>query len=68
MLQRLPITLPAVEGQGITIDATAFIPAPEVEWNEDLPCILGMQGCLENLRFAVDPNDDTFYFGTLGEF
>lgn len=67
VLQRLPITLPAVEGEGVTIDATAFIPAPEYEWKEDLPCILGMQGCLENLRFAIDPNDDTFYFGALSE-
>lgn len=67
MLQRAPITLLAAEGQSMTIEATAFVPGPGYEWGEDLPCILGMQGCLENLRFAVDPNDDTFYFGALGE-
>ena len=68
VLQRMPVTLPAVEGESLTIEATAFIPQADDDWNEDLPCILGMQGCLEYLRFAVDPNDDTFYFGALGDF
>lgn len=66
-LQRVPITLRAAEGRSLTIEATAFIPGPAYEWGNDLPCILGMQGCLEKLRFAVDPNDDTFYFGALGD-
>jgi hypothetical protein len=66
-LQRIPVTLVAAEGQSLTIEATAFVPEPGYTWGDDMPCILGLQGCLENLRFAVDPNDDTFYFGALGE-
>jgi len=67
VLLRVPLTLFAEEGHSLIIEPTAFIPRlrPGEEWPENLPCILGMQGCLERLRFAVDPNDDTFYFGEL---
>ena len=66
-LVRAPVTLLAEEGRSLVIEPTVFIPRlePEAEWPEDLPCILGMQGCLERLCFAVDPTDDTFYFGAL---
>jgi hypothetical protein len=29
------------------------------------PSILGLSGCLEALRFAVDPKTNLFYFGPL---
>jgi hypothetical protein len=29
----------------------------------DLPCFVGMLGCLEAIRFALDPANDLFYFG-----
>lgn len=68
-LHRLPLTLIAHQGQLVTIDVTAFVPhiVPTVEWPDAFPCILGMSGCLERLRFAIDPETDTFYFGALGE-
>jgi hypothetical protein len=68
LLYRLPLTFPATEGDGLTIEATAFVPLsrPTEVWNDELPCVLGLQGCLERLRFAVDPAIDTFYFGELG--
>ena len=67
ILLRAPLTLFAEEGHSLVIEPTVFIPRlkPGEAWPEDFPCILGMQGCLERLRFAVDPNDDTFYFGEL---
>jgi len=68
-LHRLPLTLLAHQGQSVTIDVTAFVPqiSRTIEWSAEFPCILGMSGCLERLRFAIDPETDTFYFGALGE-
>ena len=67
ILHRVSLTFIAADGDDLVIEPTVFIPRlkPGEEWPEDFPCILGMQGCLERLRFAVDPNDDTFYFGEL---
>ena len=63
------LTFPAIEGNSIAIGVTAFVPrlSRGQEWNDELPCVLGMQFCLERLRFAVDPEHDMFYFGELGE-
>jgi hypothetical protein len=67
-LYRLPLTLPASDGFPLTVEVTAFVPQmrPTEIWNDELPCVLGLQGCLERLRFAVDPATETFYFGELG--
>lgn len=69
LLYRLPVTLQASEGESLTIDATAFVPAltPHQQWNDELPCVLGLQFCLERMRFAVDPERELFYFGEFGE-
>ena len=61
---RLNMTLPADEGEDLTVDATAFIPDVEEYWG-DFPCFIGQIGFLERIRYAVDPATDTFYFGTL---
>ena len=63
-LYRLTLTLLADEGEDVLIQATAFVPEPEeAEHWGDLPCILGLYGCLERMRFAVDPYTERFYFG-----
>jgi hypothetical protein len=64
-LHRLAITLLAEKGESLELDVTAFIPRldPGQEWH--LPSFLGLQGCLEFLRFAVDPGSNIFYFGPL---
>lgn len=64
-LQRLTITMLAEEGESLELEVTAFIPRldPEQEWR--FPSFLGLQGCLEFLRFAVDPGANVFYFGRL---
>ncbi len=65
---RVALTLLADIGYSLDIETMAFVPklTPNQAWPEDFPCILGMWGCLERLRFAVDPTDETFYFGELG--
>jgi hypothetical protein len=63
-LYRLSLTLLADEGENVTIQVTAFVPEPEEaeSWG-DMPCLLGLYGCLERARFAVDPPTERFYFG-----
>ena len=50
------------------VDATVFVPdlKPDQAWG-DLPSFIGLSGCLERMRFAVDPATEMFYFGPLGE-
>jgi hypothetical protein len=63
-LTRLNITLQATEGDSLTIDTTTFIPDSASAWG-GFPSFLGLAGFLERVRFAIDPNKDTFYFGSL---
>lgn len=62
---RVPVTLPALTGEPLTFEATAFVPALEDEERWPLPSYLGWQGCLERIRFAVDPGEELVYFGAL---
>lgn len=58
-LYRMPITLLAQVGESIPFEATTFV--PRGFW--PFPSFLGLQGCLEFIRFAVDPAANMFYFG-----
>lgn len=65
-LHRLPINFPAEEGDDLQVDSTVYL--PDQEWADSwgsLPSFIGLTGCLERMRFAVDPDTDTFYFGPL---
>jgi hypothetical protein len=62
-LHRLTLTIFTEEGEDTELDTTAFVPHPSYENVPELPSILGLQGCLDRLRFAFDPKTDTFYFG-----
>jgi hypothetical protein len=57
---RVTIHLDAAEGESIAIDATCFV-------SEDWPgfLVIGWKGCLERMRFGLDPGEDAFYFGGL---
>ncbi len=66
-IHRIPLTLMAQEGQSVKLEATAFVPNPPPYLRWELPSFMGLSGCLERLRFAVDPTTDTFYFGALEE-
>jgi len=50
-------------GNLTTVDATVFVPTLTLddEWRE--PNFIGLKGCLERIRFAVDPAESAFYFG-----
>jgi hypothetical protein len=62
-VHRLPVTIPAVVGESLTFEATAFV--PELDDGEiwPLPSYLGWQGCLDRIRFAIDPMEEVVYFG-----
>lgn len=63
-LHRVPVKLLATDGESLTFEATAFVPelAEGEAW--PLPSYLGWQGCLDRIRFAVDPADEVVYFGS----
>jgi hypothetical protein len=56
-LERLPVKFRADEGEPLELEATWFV---SEEWPG--PTVIGWRGCLEPLRFAVDPREDWFYF------
>lgn len=61
------VRFPAIKGESFDVAATVFVPDLDQEesWG-DLPAFVGLGGCLERMRFAVDPGQDMFYFGALG--
>jgi hypothetical protein len=67
-LHRVDVKLTAVDGASTIFQATAFIPDADQEekWG-NLPTFLGIESCLERIRFALDPDPDEpkFYFGAL---
>jgi hypothetical protein len=67
-LHRAYVTLTAKDGASITFQPTAFIPDADQEekWG-NLPTFLGIENCLDRVRFALDPDPDEpkFYFGAL---
>jgi hypothetical protein len=54
-------------------EARAFIKELVQAWPEDQrvqhwnKVLLGWRGCLERIRFALDPNEERFYFAELTE-
>ncbi len=64
ILYRIPLQIPSEEGMGTSIEVTAFVPTllPNESWG--LPTVLGWHCCLERIRFAVDPLNERFYFGS----
>ena len=59
-LERLPLEFVADTGGSLTIEATWFV---SPDWPG--PVVIGWKGGLERLRFALDPGQEAFYFGTL---
>jgi hypothetical protein len=65
-IHRVSLTIPASEGNSISLEVTAFVPDPDEEMLKgNFPSFISLFGCLERLRFAVDPSDTMFYFGPL---
>jgi predicted aspartyl protease len=59
-LVRTRLTFSPDEGETVAIDATWFLPE---EWTAGV--VIGWRGCLERLKFGLDPSDESFYFGDL---
>jgi hypothetical protein len=59
-LYRGSITLVAEQGENLDVDATVFI---SPDWRG--PNFLGYEGFLQRIRFAVDPENNLFYFGRI---
>lgn len=57
-LDRLLVRFHADQGEGLDLEATWFI---SPDWPG--PAVVGWKGCLERFRFALDPEENTFYFG-----
>lgn len=59
-LCRVPVTLEAEKGYGVEFETLVFV--PDGEWPEDRNFI-GLSNFLFQIRFAVDPQENLFYFG-----
>ena len=65
-IARLDFILKADEGTDLDFQSTVFVPDDAEDWNRlKLPSFLGQVGFLERIRFAIDPNENKFYFGSL---
>jgi len=59
-LCRVPVTIEPELGEGIEFETTVLI--PDGEWPAD-KSFIGLANFLFNIRFAVDPQENLFYFG-----
>lgn len=66
-LYRANLEIQASQGSNLLQEVTVFVPnATEEDWDE-MPTILGLTGCLEFIRFAIDPIEEQFYFSATNE-
>lgn len=66
-LYREALHLLADEGDNLQLDATLFVPHPDQYADDNYegpPLFLGLRNCLDAMRFAVDPFEELFYFGS----
>jgi hypothetical protein len=59
-MEIIPVEFEADEGSPLNVEATWFVADG---WPG--PVVIGWKGCLERLRLALDPDQDTFYFAAL---
>jgi predicted aspartyl protease len=59
-LIRFPVYFHAILGSDLRVEATWFV---SPDWHG--PTVLGWRGCLERMRFALDPAEEQFYFAKL---
>jgi hypothetical protein len=63
-LYRAILEIHAREGADLQQEVTVFVPETTAEEWGELPTFLGLTGCLEFLRFAIDPLTQQFYFAS----
>jgi hypothetical protein len=56
----------AEEDSSSMVEITALVSAPTARRIGEFPVFLGMHGCMDLIRFAVDPEQEKFYFGSIG--
>jgi hypothetical protein len=61
-LHLIPVFFVAYDGDTLQVDATWFVAG---DWTG--PAVIGWKGCLERMRFALDPAKDHIYFSDLSE-
>jgi hypothetical protein len=59
-MEIIPSEFEADEGSPLAVEATWFVADG---WPG--PIVIGWKGCLERMRFALDPSADAFYFANL---
>jgi len=59
-LERTSLAIVADDGESVSVEATVWVSS---EWPGGT--FLGYGGLLERIRFAVDPSDNSFYFGPI---
>ncbi|MEM7530653.1 MAG: hypothetical protein AAF639_00635 [Chloroflexota bacterium] len=62
-LYRVPIMIPAMEGEPLIVDATVFVPDLRLDEIWPHPNFIGLEGFLNRIYFAIDPTQNLFYFG-----
>ena len=63
-LYRATLRIIADQGESLEQLVTVFVPVITAEEWGELPTFLGLSGCLEFLRFAIDPRTQQFYFAS----
>jgi hypothetical protein len=66
-LYKADLEIYASSGNNLSQEVTVFVPDCTIEEWGDRPTFLGLSGCMQNIRFAFDPENDKFYFSSLGE-
>lgn len=66
-VHRVGITLLSEQGSNLPLDVSAFFihANPSIDFSSWPPVFLGTLNCLDAIRFAFDPQAETFYFGPL---
>jgi len=64
-LLRIPISIPTEQGSNYEIDATVFVPTLDAADSWPHPNFIGLEGFLNRIRFAIDPTENSFYFGPI---
>lgn len=65
-LVKVGCSLLADQGEALDTEGTFFVPEPGEDWPPGV-CFLGYSGFLDGIRFAVDAQENLFYFGPSGE-
>jgi hypothetical protein len=64
-LFRIGLTLEADAGEHLDIESSVFVPTLSSGEIWPHPNFVGLEGFLSRIRFAVNPAENAFYFGSL---